>query len=280
VGVVSGLIGIGGGVLIVPFLYFLMGATWSGLQVLPEHEAALAHATSLAIIVPTALSGLHSYRRKGLVTWSSVLALGASAAVAAFLGARVAVLLPSLLLKTVFGLFLLGMAWRVGVVEAAGGKHRRGIGGGGDARRADGAGAMPRGKAVVGGGLVGFFSALLGVGGGAVAIPVLIHWGRLDLHRVAAASLGIIAFAAFAGSAGYALAGRGVEGLPGGALGFVHLPLLAVMLPGAVLLAPLGARWNQALPVATLRRVFAIILLVMGLQLAWSNGAALLGAFA
>ncbi len=252
--------------LIVPFLYLLIGGVgWSGLVVLPEHEAALAHATSLALIIPTALSGLVAYGRRGMVSWSTVVPLGLGAAFTAVVGARVAIELPSLLLKTLFGAFLVLMAWRLA----------RG-------RVAPATETTPNGRvrwpaALGGGGIVGFMSALLGVGGGVVAIPILIQWVRMDLDRVAAASLGIIAFAALAGTLGYAVAGWGVEGLPSGSAGFVHLPLLAAMLPGALLMAPVGAAWNHRMPTRVLRRVFSSFLLLMGLALLWANGGELMG---
>lgn len=236
---------------------------WSGLEVAPPHHAALAHATSLALIVPTAISGVVSYHRRGLVVWSSVLTLGVASGVAAFVGARVAVLLPSELLKVAFGAFLLAMG-----VHLARGGH--------DGVPAPEAKHIPAGTlrpslAVGGGAMVGFLSAVLGVGGGIVAIPILLHWAHMDMHRVTAASLGVITFAAVAGTASYALAGQGVEGLPPRSFGYVHLTALAAMLPGAVLCAPLGARLNRSLPTRTLEKLFAALLLVMGVRLLWTN---------
>jgi len=266
VGVVSGLLGIGGGVLVVPFLYLLMAGTIAGgLTVLPEHQAALAHATSLALIIPTAVSGLISYHRRGAVVWRVVFPLALGAVGAALVGAQVAARLPSISLKLAFGGFLLLMSWRL----ASG----RDGAGGLDAPEA----RISWGAGVVGGSGVGFLSALLGVGGGIVAVPVLVRWAKLDLHRVVPASLGIISMAALAGTVGYAWAGWGVEGLPPGSLGFVHLPILAALAPGAVLFAPLGARWNRALPTEALRRVFALLLFLIGARLVWVNGWTLFG---
>lgn len=267
-GVVSGLLGIGGGVLMVPFIYFLMaGAEWSGLAVGSQYEAQFAHATSLALIVPAALSGLVAYAKKGVVSGSLILTLGSAAGGAAFLGAQLAVLLPSVLLKGAFGVFLLAMAWNLASAKRAEASSER------PGRRR---GRMRWHAALAGGGMVGLMSVLLGVGGGIVAIPILLHWARMDLHRVVAASLGIITFAALAGTVGYAVAGRGVEGLPPLSVGFVHLPLFLAMLPGAVLLAPVGAAWNQRLPTSVLQRMFAVLLFVVGVRLVWLNGSELL----
>ena len=301
VGVVSGLLGIGGGVLMVPLLYFLMGgAGWSGLAVAPDHEAALAHATSLFVIIFAALSGLRAFHREGAVTWRVVVPLGLAAVVTAFLASQVAAGLPSPMLKALFGGFLLFSGVRLArarrrgpgpsPAEGASG-HERGTPReeGEPTRVSRDGGEPPQGGtngtgtplrwwgALVGGGVVGFLSALLGVGGGIVAIPILIHFAGMGVHRVVPASIGIICFAAPAGVVGYVLAGQGVPDLPAGSLGFVHLPTALAMLPGAVLLAPVGARLNQRLPARTLEGVFAFLMVLLGAWLVWTNGAAFLG---
>lgn len=260
-GLASGLLGIGGGIVMVPFLYLLMvQAGWSGLEVLPEHHAQVAHATSLAVIFPTALSGLRAYHRQGLLDRAVILPLGFAAGAAAVGGAWIAVALPTALLKGLFGLFLLVM----GVRLLAG---REGVGA---ASALAGAGRPLRpGAALAGGALIGLLSALLGVGGGIVAIPILLRWARMDLHRVTAASIGIVVFAGAAGAAGYVWSGWGVEGLPAGSLGMVSVPAAAALIPGAVLMAPVGARLNRRLPVATLRRIFAALMLAVGGRLVW-----------
>ncbi len=275
VGVLSGLLGIGGGILMVPFLYLLMaGPAWSGLAVLPEHQAALAHATSLFVIVPAAFSGFLAYRKAGVMRWRPLILLGTSAGVAAFLSARVAVGLPSPVLKALFGGFLILMAANLALGRKGSGAEKDGetIGDEPPPSR-----PIRWELAIPGGAIVGFLSALLGVGGGIVAVPFLIHGAGLELRRVAAASIGIVVFAASAGVVGYILAGRSVVGLPPGSLGFIHLPVGLALMPGAVLLAPLGTRINQRLPVVALRRTFAILLLVVGVRLLWTYGRALLG---
>jgi len=255
-GFLSGLLGIGGGTILVPFLYMvLMYPHWLGAAVDPSLHATLAHATSLAVIMPTALSGFLAYRRRGLVDGATILPLGISAALAALVGAQVAVFMPSDFLKMAFGCMLLWIGWRL-----FRGRHGEVV--------ATGARMRPW-AAWLGGGLVGFLSAILGIGGGVLAIPILLRWARLDLHRVTAASIGIVGFAAPAGILSYMWAGRGVEGLPPGSLGFVSVPLAVVLIPGAVLMAPFGARLNQRLPVRTLRLLFAAFLLTMGARLLW-----------
>lgn len=262
VGVLSGLLGIGGGILMVPFFYLLMaGPEWSGLVVASEHQTALAHATSLAVILPTALSGFLSYRRQGTLDWDVVLPLGVPAAGAAVIGALVAVQLPGAVLRVGFAVVLLASCVRLlrrgrELPEAEPRSHGDGV---------------PRGAAVLGGAMVGGMSALMGIGGGIVAIPILIHWVGLEVRRVAAASIGIIVFAAPAGIGSYMLAGQGVVDVPPGTVGYVAIPLALALVPGAILLAPVGTRINQRLPVPVLRRAFGGLMLVVGLRLLWTN---------
>lgn len=251
----------------VPFFYLLMaGPEWSGLPVPPEHRTALAHATSLAVILPTALSGFLSYRRQGTLDWDVVLPLGVPAAFAAVAGAMIAVRLPGSVLRVAFAIVLLISCVRLlrperGVPEGSKDEGRT---------RETGEG-VSRPAAVIGGAAVGSLSALLGIGGGIVAIPVLLNWVGLEIRRVAAASIGIVAFAAPAGILSYMVAGRGVIDMPPGTIGYVSLPLALVLVPGAVLLAPLGTRINQRLPVAVLRRAFGLLMLGVGARLLWTN---------
>jgi len=111
---------------------------------------------------------------------------------------------------------------------------------------------------------VGIFSALMGVGGGLVAIPMLIYWIGLPLQKVAATSLAVIIFAAAAGTATYIVEGWNAAALPPGSLGYVHALAAMPLMIGSVLTVQAGARLNQTLDVRMLRRVFAVLLIVLG----------------
>lgn len=267
VGVLSGLIGVGGGVIMVPWLYLLFALEdWSGVAVAPRYEAVVAHATSLLVIVPTALSGLAAYQRSRLVVWRLVVPMGLGSVAAAAVGAAYADALPPQFLKAAFGVLLLVASLRLAVrgrawpVDAAGG------------------GAPEPGLPVVlaCGLAVGLLASLLGVGGGILAIPLLIHVLGVELHRVAATSIGIIVFASAAGALTYGWVGGGVVGLPDWSWGYVFLPAAGALMPGAVLGARWGARLNQHLEADALRLVFAGLFLLMGLRLLGSNLSALL----
>ena len=262
VGFVAGLVGIGGGVLIVPLLYLFYGyPAWSGVELSPSLQTVVSHATSLLVIVPTAIVGAWSYHRARLVDWRAVVPLAATAVLAAVVGAWVAPLLPAALLKVAFGTVLLVSAVRLLK------KKRQATARG---RRA------PLALLLLSGCAVGFFSALLGVGGGIVAIPILIHLVGLDLKKVAATSIGIIIFTATAGVLAYWVTGRDVAGLPPGSAGYVHVAAGVPIMMTSIFTAQVGARVNQRMNTRGLRIMFAVVFLLLGLRLVLQNAAALL----
>lgn len=267
VGVASGLLGIGGGVLVVPFLYLLFESGWSGMAAEAGIATVVAHATSLFVVLPTALSGLREYQVAGMVRWRVVLPMGIAAALAAALAARLAVGLPPELLRGLFGLLLVAVGLRM---------WPRGRSGDPEAPTP----GPPRTGTlllVAAGGAVGTFSALLGVGGGVVAVPLLLYLVRMDMESVAATSIGVVAFAAPAGVLSYAVSGWGLPGLPPGTVGFVHFPSALLMMPAAILMARVGARWNQRMDHRQLQYIFGILFLLMGGRLLWGGIAGLMG---
>ena len=261
VGFVSGLVGIGGGVLIVPFLYFFYGhPQWSGSVVPPDLQAAVAHATSLFIILPTAFQGTLRYHREGLVAWRAATPVAVGALLAAVLGARLALGLPPEVLKLAFGGLLLVSAARVALPGPPAGERPLRL-------------ALPYTLGT--GAATGLLSALLGVGGGVVAIPLLIQLVHLELRRVAATSLAVICFAALSGTLTYVASGWRVGGMPAGSLGYVHLAAGLPMLLGAMVAVRAGVWANRSLDERRLRLVFWLLLAAVGLRLVLQNVGAL-----
>jgi uncharacterized membrane protein YfcA len=253
VGIVSGLTGIGGGVLMVPFLYLL----YARFAVPPSEATVMAHATSLAVIVPTALRGLRAYSGAGLVRWRQALALALGAALSAAVAARIAVHLPSEALRAGFGVFLLIVAADLLRAKAAPTSAPRG-------------GRSALVLAVLLGLPVGALSAFLGVGGGLIATLGMYYLLDLPFEAVPATSLAVIAVTAAAGSVSYLLIPA--VALPfGWVVGRVDLGHALPLAVGAVAAAPLGVRLNRRLPVATLRRVFSAMLFLIGADLVWQN---------
>jgi uncharacterized membrane protein YfcA len=253
VGLVSGLTGIGGGVLMVPFLYVL----YDRLGVPRNDATPMAHATSLAVIVPTAIRGLIGYRGTGLVQWRAALPLAATGALSAAVTAQFAARLPAQALRVGFGIFLalvsLDLLFRT-------------------TSRDD----MPDRSAghLVWSALlgipVGALSAALGVGGGVPATMGMHYLLEMPFRVIVPTSLAVITVTGTAGSASYLF--EPVRGLPfTGVVGHVDFRHGLPLAIGAVLLSPLGVRINRRMPVLVLRRVFGVLLLAIGANLIVAN---------
>lgn len=256
-GALAGLFGIGGGAVIVPYLYALFASPdWSGVALPAGQAAVVAHATSIAVIVPASLSALWGYQRSGGVPWSIVLRMGSAAAVAAVVASRVAPRLPEAALRGGFTLFLAVVGIRM-LLDRRGADLRALE----EERRGDG-------LLVVGGVAAGALSSLLGVGGGMLAIPFLVYAVRIDVRNLAAGSMGVVALSAVAGAVGYGLA-RPAAALPPGAVGYIFVPAALALAPGAVVGARLGVRLNRRLDADRLRVLFAWLLLALAVRLGW-----------
>ncbi len=263
VGFVAGLVGVGGGVLIVPLLYFFYAhPSWSGVTVPADLQAVVSHATSLLVIVPTSILGAWTYHRARLVEWRSALPIAATSVLAAFGASQITPSIPAPALKLGFGLLL-----AVSGVRLLRPGHRT---------TRDSTGTH-LGVAVLGGVAVGAVSSLLGVGGGIVAIPILVYLVGMPLKKVAATSMGIIVFTALAGVLGYAVGGPPAGSMPPGSLGYIHVLAGLPIMVGAVVAVGLGARVNQALGAKRLQILFGVVFVVLGLRLVIENLGALPG---
>lgn len=265
VGLLSGLVGIGGGVLIVPFLYFYYAhPALFGVEAAAETATVVAHATSLFVIVPTAFRGTLAFHRAGLVVWRAVWPIGLASVVAAVAAARIATLLPPQALRVAFGVLLVvsgvRLAFRRSAEEVPRPAHELRL-------------SLP--VTIAAGATVGVFSALLGVGGGIVAIPLLMYAVGVDVRRVAATSMGIVAITSAAGMLAYAVGGMGAAGRPPWSVGYVDVAVGTVMFLGALVSVPWGAALNQRLNPRTLAYVFAALFVLLGGRLVLEN----LGAF-
>jgi uncharacterized membrane protein YfcA len=262
VGVLAGLVGIGGGVLIVPFLYFFYEhPEISGVQLASSLHAAVAHATSLFVIVPTAAVGTRSYARAGLVAWRVALPIAVFAILGAVIGARVALLLSTEVLKLSFGFFLLATAAHLVFRPHVDNRH---------AVRQNFALLLLSGLAI------GMFSALLGVGGGLLAVPLLLYAVRLEIKRAAATSLAIVGIASLAGVITYMISGWREGLLPSGSFGYVHVLAGLPVLLASMIAVRWGAALNQRLRVNTLKFVLAVLFALLGMRLIWENALVLL----
>jgi hypothetical protein len=262
-GLLSGLVGIGGGVLMVPFLYlFYAHAEWAGVRLTPEVATLAAHATSLFVILPTSVLGAWAFGRKGLVVWRAAVPIGIAAALAAVAAAQVADQLDPRWLRLSFGVLLLFSGWRLyRTPEPA----------------EEGADAPERPvhlslAATTGvGAAMGVFSALLGVGGGVVGVPLLIHVVRVDLKRVAATSLAIVAATSLGGAVAYMVDGPASPVRAGWSVGYVDGGVALALVAGTLLSVRWGTVLNRRLNPRTLAVVFALLFAVSGARLVLGN---------
>ncbi len=245
-GVLAGLLGIGGGLVIVPALI------WT-YRLLGIDEAVVAHlavGTSLATIVMTALSAIRAHQRRGAVLWGLTRRISPGIVAGSWAGALLAERLSGAWLQRVFAGFVLVIGLRM-LVELAP-RAQRPLPG-------------PVGLSAAGFG-IGAVSALVGIGGGSLTVPFLSRCG-LSMRNAVATSSACGLPIALVGAIGYLFVGWGDSRLPAGATGFVYWPAFLGVALASVLSAPFGARLAHDLPVVALRRVFAVLLLAVGLKM-------------
>ncbi|MCH8467786.1 MAG: sulfite exporter TauE/SafE family protein [Roseinatronobacter sp.] len=245
-GVLAGTFGVGGGALIVPVLYEVFGV----MGVPDDTRMPLAVGTSLAIIVPTSLRSWRSHRARGAVDsallrrWAAPIVLGVLA------GALVARFAPAIVFQMVF-------------VVVAGINAIKLISG---TKRWDIATDLPKGLILRAyGGIIGLFSALMGIGGGQIATIIMTTHGR-PIHQAVATSAGIGVLISVPGAIGYMIAGWGQAGLPADAIGFVSLLGFALFVPTTILTASLGVRLAHSLSSRALELSLGLFLLTVCLR--------------
>lgn len=246
VGILAGLLGIGGGMIIIPALLWMFH--WQ--QIADSIAVQLAVGTSLAIIVLTASSSALAHHRRGAVSWSVFSRLTPGIIIGGLLGAVIADQLPGAVLQNIVGVFALavGMQALFGANPAPGRTLPGRIGLG------------------VAGSTIGLISSLVGVGGGALTVPFL-SWCNVPIHRAIATSAACGLAIAITGTVGYIITGWHSGELPDYSLGYIYLPGFIGIATASALFAPLGARLAHALQPAVLKRIFAVFVISVGLSL-------------
>lgn len=243
----AGLLGVGGGLILVPFMAAF--ATQSGLE--PALALKVAIATSMATIVFTSMSSVRAHHRKGAVRWDLVARLAPGIVLGA-LAASMGVFsrIRGGWLYFLFALFVAFSGTRMLL-----------------ARQVAGTRQLPGTAGLLGaGGVIGFLSGLVGAGGGFISVPFMT-WCSVPIHNAVATSAGLGFPIALANTLGFMVSGQGVEGLPPYSIGYVWVPALAAVAVCSVLTAPLGARAAHALPVKQLKRAFALMLYALAIYM-------------
>ena len=253
-GILAGLLGIGGGLVLVAALAWLLP-----LFGVPQDAAMhAALASSLASIVLTAASSARAHARRGSVLWPTVAWMVPGLLLGAWLGSGLAVALDDGVLRWIVAVYCLVAAWQIGF-----GRTRA---------PADGTEvAAPRGwpMSLAGGG-IGALSAVVGIGGGSMTVPLLIALGAAPVRAVGTSSACGVAIA-LASASSYALLAPPVQAMPEGSIGFVYLPAALGIAAASLAMAPLGVRLAHRLPGATIKRVFAVLLLVVAGRLTFGG---------
>lgn len=246
VGVLAGLLGIGGGLVMVPALVYLFQS--QGID--PSVVIRLAIGTSLGAIVMTALSSTHAHHQRGAISWPVVQQLTPGIIVGSWLGAEAMHLLPIAALKFIFGLFELLVAVKMGF-----GLHP-------NASR-----QLPGRIVLMGiGALIGFVSGIVGIGGGIMTVPFLV-WCNIAMRNAVATSAACGIPISVVGSLGFIATGWSVPALPPSSLGYLYWPALLGITAASMLTAPLGVRLAHTLPTTRLSRIFSFLLVILGIQM-------------
>lgn len=248
VGFLSGLLGIGGSILMVPALYEL----FLHREFAPGLAFHLALGTAMASIVFSSLASLRAHHAYGAVLWPVVLRLAPGLLLGTLSGAVLASRLPTHGLAVFFACFLLCMAGQMlfGLKPVA----RRTL-----------PGWMGMSAA---GFLIGSLMSLIAGGGGALSVPFLV-WCNVGLAQAIGTSAALGFPIALGGTLGYLLSAPAATELPVGAFGYVYLPALLTLVPASLVLVPFGVRTAHRLPLPVLRRIFAAMLLLISLRMFW-----------
>jgi uncharacterized membrane protein YfcA len=241
-GFLAGLLGIGGGMLMVPFMSFILTA--KGYPA--DYTVKMAVATSLATICFTSMSSVRAHHRRGAVLWPIVRLLAPGILLGSLVGAQLAVALPGRILSILFAVFVAFSATQMFLDRKP--KPSR---------------TLPGRVGTFGmGWVIGMLSSLVGAGGAFVSVPFMT-WCNVKIHDAVGTSAALGFPIALAGTLGYIWAGQGMPEMPPGSIGYLYLPGLIVVSLASMCTAPLGARTAHRMDIRPLKKVFAVVLYVL-----------------
>ncbi|MCW2311418.1 sulfite exporter TauE/SafE family protein [Rhodoferax antarcticus] len=254
-GFLAGLLGIGGGMIMVPFITAILSNRGVGAEL----SIKMAIATSMATIIFTSISSVRAHQKRGAIRWDLVKSLAPGIVLgAAIASVGVFSILKGSALALVFASFVSFSATQMFFDKKPT-----------PSRSAPGTvGLMGAGS------VIGFLSGLVGAGGGFISVPFMT-WCNVAIHNAVATSAALGFPIALANAVGYVIGGRGLVDLPPYSVGYIWLPALAVIASCSVLTAPLGAAAAHRLPVKKLKRVFASILYLLAAYMLYRGLASL-----
>lgn len=239
-GLTAGLLGVGGGIVIVPVLWHLFDA----LDIDESVRMHVAVGTSLATIIATSIASVRAHHRRGAVDFDLLRAWGPWIFLGVLAGTAIAGFVRGPVLTAVFATVALVVSLHMGF-----GKQ--------DWRIAD---HLPKGVGKAGlAGTIGAISAMMGIGGGTLSVPILSLFGY-PIHRAVGTAAAIGFIIGIPGTAGFVITGWNVPDRPPLSLGYISLIGFALIVPTSMLLAPVGAKLAHGLNTRNLKRVFAVFL--------------------
>lgn len=245
-GIVSGIFGIGGGIVVVPTLAYIFSRH---VMISPDMVMHMAAATSLAIMIFTSQSTVRAYMRRGEVLWSYYFSMLAGIILGTMLGVAVAHYVPTHVLRILFGFFLLIVAGEM-IVNFRLDRPKKN---------------PPWWFHSSVSSLIGFKSGMLGVGGGVVVIPYL-NWCGVHTRQIAAISALCTLSVAVIGTFAFVINGWHLSGLPPYASGYVYWPAVLLVALPSMFFAPIGARISYNIPIKKLRAAFTLVLIFIAID--------------
>nr|WP_269783444.1 sulfite exporter TauE/SafE family protein [Marinibactrum halimedae] len=246
-GILAGLLGVGGGIVIVPVLYFV----FQGLGVDASSAMVIATGTSLATIIPTSISSIRAHHKKGNVDWALLKSWAPFMIAGVVVGSYLVTLLDGTLFTILFGvmacLVSLNMLFRANAPALV--KQLPSMAGQGILAS-----------------LIGFFSVMVGIGGGTLGVPTLTAF-NVAAHRAVGTAAAFGLLIALPGALVMLTTGVTPTDAPWSTFGFVNLPGFAAIVPLTVLFAPVGAALGAKLNGAMLKKVFAVVLGFTGVRM-------------
>lgn len=250
-GVLAGLLGVGGGIVIVPVLYLV----FQSLGIDPATAMLVATGTSLMTIIPTSISSARAHHKRGNVDMVLLKRWLPSMLVGVLIGSWIATRVNGLVLTGIFGtiaiLVALNMLFRASAPplydELPGNLIQRTLGG-----------------------AIGFFSVMMGIGGGTLGVPTMTAF-NLAAHRAVgtAALFGLVI--ALPGTLMMLFASTTPPSAPEGTFGLVNLPGFLVIVPMTTMMAPVGVLLGSKLDGSSLKKIFAVFLILVGSRMIWQT---------
>ena len=249
VGFMAGLLGIGGGGIMVPILTTVF--LWQGID--SGKVVHLALGTSMASIIVTSLSSLRAHNAKGAVLWRVVRGMSPGVIAGTFAGTFLAAYLSTVVLAVFFAIFMAYVAVQMfinkqpkpcRVLPGAAGLSATGVG-------------------------IGGVSALVAIGGGSLTVPFLV-WNNIGIKTAIGTSAAVGFPIAIAGAIGFVINGWSITAADEYTFGFVNLPAVVAISVLSFITAPFGARLAHYLPVPTIKKIFAFLLIALSVKMLWS----------